>query len=103
MMLPNADEVRVDQAKIVDYLLSLSHPDGRSKAAFFMRFGFCIAEWKALAEALREVGISNPVASEVGSSYGRRYTVDGPRKHPMAADRWFVPSGSSSPEQRRDW
>jgi hypothetical protein len=40
MMLPDRDRAHVDRSKITEYLLSLSHPDGRTKAAFFMRFGF---------------------------------------------------------------
>ena len=40
MMLPDADRARVERTKLTDYLLSLSHPDGRSKAQFFMSFGF---------------------------------------------------------------
>ncbi len=95
MMLPNAGEARVDREKVVEYLLSPSHPDGRSKAAFFVRFGFRVAEWKALAEALRETGISNPVTREVESAYGRRYTVDGPLRapdgrSPMVRTVWIV-------------
>lgn len=82
MMLPNATEARVDREKVVGYLLSLVHPDGRGKAAFFMGLGFRIEEWKTLADALREVAISNPVTREVESRYGRRYTVNGPLRTP---------------------
>ena len=32
MKLPNADAAIVEQRKIVDYLLSISHPDGTGKA-----------------------------------------------------------------------
>ena len=37
-MLPDHDQARVDRAKVVDYLLSRDHPDGRSKAEFFTRY-----------------------------------------------------------------
>lgn len=40
MTLPNADKAQIDRQKIVNYLLSASHPDGASKAEFFTRFGF---------------------------------------------------------------
>ena len=39
MKLPNAQQARVDRSKVVDTLLSDSHPDGMSKSAFFRRFG----------------------------------------------------------------
>jgi len=35
MRLPNADRARVEQSKIVEYLLNREHPDGGSKARFF--------------------------------------------------------------------
>lgn len=92
-MLPNAHEARVDREKIVQYLLSSVHPDGRSKAVFFERFGFRVEEWKTLAEALREIGVSNPVTREVESAHGRRYTVDGPLRTP----------GGRSPRLRTVW
>jgi hypothetical protein len=51
MMLPEGDRAQVDRAKITDYLLSLSHPDGRGKAAFFMLFGFRIEQLRNPAMA----------------------------------------------------
>lgn len=64
-MLPGSDQARVDQTKIMDYLLSPTHPDGRSKAEFFTRFGFKATEWQVLADALRAVGTGNPVVAVV--------------------------------------
>ena len=73
MMLPDRDRARVDRAKITDYLLSLSHPDGRGKAAFFMRFGFKARDWEALADALREVAVRNLVTAVAESAHGTRH------------------------------
>jgi hypothetical protein len=39
-VLPNSHVAVVDELKIRGYLLSFTHPIGRSKAAFFVRFGF---------------------------------------------------------------
>ncbi len=77
MMLPDGERAYVDRAKITDYLLSSTHPDGRGKAAFFMSFGFKSEQWELLGEALRAVGVSNPVTKVVESAHGTRYTVDG--------------------------
>ena len=77
MLLPNRHLARVDRSKIVDYLLSRAHPHGCSKAAFFLRLGFTVAEWHLLADGLVRVGTSNHVASVVPSLHGVRYTVDG--------------------------
>jgi hypothetical protein len=39
MKLPNHEHALVPQEKITGYLLSLTHRDGRHKAAFFVSFG----------------------------------------------------------------
>jgi hypothetical protein len=102
MMLPDSDQAQVDRAKIADYLLSLSHPDGRDKAIFFMRFGFTVEAWELLADALRAVGTSNPVTGVVASAYGTRYTVDGrlpapDGRMPMIRTVWIAESDMSGP------
>jgi hypothetical protein len=68
-------ELRIDENKIVDYLLNPAK--SRGKAAFFLRLGFRPEEWQVLAEALREQAKANPVANAVVSPYGMRYSVDG--------------------------
>jgi hypothetical protein len=77
MKLPLAEYTFVDQSKIVDYLLSPAHPDGQTKARFFIGLGFDPDHWQKLAAALREVGTSNEVSASVQSVYGTRYVVDG--------------------------
>jgi len=99
MLLPDAERASVDRAKIADYLLSLSHPDGSSKAAFFMRFGFSAGEWEMLAAALKEIGTSNPVTDRVESPHGTRYTVDGSLRSPdgrtpRVRTVWIVEQGN---------
>ena len=102
MMLPNAAEARIDRAKIVEYLLSSAHPGGRSKAAYFARFGFTREKWQVLADALRAIAVSNPVTCTVASSYGVRYTVDGvlacaARYPPIVRTVWIIESDGSIP------
>lgn len=95
MLLPRARHAKIEPAKVRDYLLDLSHPDGRSKAAFFMRFGFRVEEWQLLAVALKELAMSNPVSGEVESRHGTRYTVDGPLqatdgRRPLLRTVWII-------------
>ena len=77
MKLPRARWARVDEGKVVGYLLSSHHPDGRSTAAFFGSFGFNAARWELLADALRDQGTNGEVTSVATSDYGTRYSVDG--------------------------
>ena len=101
-MLTNREQARVDPSKIINYLLSQSHPDGRTKAEFFARFGFRVEKWQELAEALRAVGTSNPVVAVVESLHGVRYTVDGSMQTPdgrlpRVRTVWIVEPEGSGP------
>jgi hypothetical protein len=53
MKLPKYEQVVITREKVVDYLLSDTHRDGRHKAAFFKRFGLTVTEWERAAWALR--------------------------------------------------
>ncbi|MCY3969429.1 MAG: hypothetical protein OXG74_05825 [Acidobacteria bacterium] len=82
MKLPNADQATVDESKVVEYLLSASHPEGQSKAAFFSMFGFRAQRWKTFARALLDHGNAGEVTEVSRSRYGTRYSVDGPIETP---------------------
>ena len=102
MQLPNAAQARVDREKITEYLLCASHPDGRSKAEFFARFGFRVDDWGLLAEALRVHGRRHSVVEQVDSPFGTRYTVDGPLqtpdgRNPSVRTVWMIERGGSIP------
>lgn len=97
MELPFSSNLRVDESKIVEYLLS--HSNGQGKAAFFLGFGFLPGAWVVLADALKRHARSNPVATVVDSAYGTRYSVDGeletPRaRRPRVRTVWILESGS---------
>lgn len=100
--LPGGISLRVDRAKIVEYLLNREHPDGRSKAAFFEPFGFRVEEWEILAEALRSHGRTQRVVDVVESSYGTRYIVEGELatpdgRKPFIRTVWTVEASNAPP------
>jgi len=102
MKLPNADKAYVEREKITDYLLCFSHPDGGSKARFFVQFGFLLDKWEILANALRTVGTGYPVSHFIESDYGIRYCVDGPLEtpsgfKPMIRTVWMIEKGDPRP------
>ena len=113
MKLPRARRARVDEGKVVGYLLSTHHPDGRSKAAFFGSFGFSAARWELLADALRDHGRNGEVTSIATSDYGTRYSVDGiietpDGRNPRVRTVWLVDENgaprliTAHPLRRRD-
>ena len=86
MIVPDFTSARVDAAKILDYLLSPSHPGGQSKARFFFQTGFSREAWEMMADALRQHATSNPVVNKVNSPFGVKYTIDGPIQSPSGSD-----------------
>ena len=102
MRIPNIDKARVDQAKIEEYLLCPTHPDGAAKARFFASFGFVRSRWRVFARALRLHAETWPVVSLVATAYGQRYVVDGPLKTPdgrapNVRTVWIVETGEDTP------
>ena len=75
MKLPNHEAAVVPTEKIVEYLLSAAHEDGRAKAQFFTRFGFGIDDWETLAVAFKRHAGEHDVEKIAASSYGIRYIV----------------------------
>jgi hypothetical protein len=102
MRLSYAAKARVERRKIVEYLLSLSHPDGSGKAKFFVPFGFSYEKWKTFARALRQHGKDHDVSASIESRHGTRYSVDGALKtpdgrNPNVRTVWVLAKRSKSP------
>lgn len=100
--LPNADAAIVDETKVTGYLLSTTHPYGRTKAEFFREFGFVAEDWQALRQALREHALSHPVESVKETPFGRKYIVNGPLatpggRKPRIRTVWFIEQGEQTP------
>ena len=49
--LPNGGCALVEEKKVVEYLLNLAHPDGTSKAKFFLARGFDFRRWGEMRDA----------------------------------------------------
>jgi hypothetical protein len=102
MKLPNYEHVVITREKVVDYLLSDAHRDGRHKAAFFKRFGFVVREWEKAALALREHAAEHDVTRVEPSPYGQRYVIEGIVRSPDGRDPfirtiWFIETGDETP------
>ncbi|MBI2985429.1 MAG: hypothetical protein HYY45_01550 [Deltaproteobacteria bacterium] len=95
MKLPDVEKAEIHEAKIVRYLLSTSHRAGKSKASFFMEFGFHPDRWQELAGALRQHAVDNEVAVEEHTTFGPRYVIEGLLKAPDGTwlnirSAWFI-------------
>lgn len=102
MYLPNVRHAEVAESKIVDYLLSATHPEGRDKANFFLRFGFSPDHWEEFADALKRHAATHEVKSNVETGYGVCYLVDGAietpdGRNPQISAVWQIDWGTVIP------
>lgn len=102
MRLPNVENAEIPESKITKYLLSTAHRAGKSKASFFMQFGFDPDRWEALALALKQHASGNEVALEEKTIFGTRYIIDGLLKAPDGRllnirAAWYINTGGDVP------
>jgi hypothetical protein len=102
MKLPNFPQAHVPERKITDYLLSPTHPHGRHKSRFFLRFGFTSAAWQVLADALRQHAVDHEVAQVEDTPFGTRYSIEGTMhapdgRSPTIRVIWFIQHDDTVP------
>lgn len=95
MKLPGAETAVVAENKVRGYLLSSIHLEGRSKARFFISFGFKEMDWQILVRALQTHAIQNEAHLSKRNDYGTFYNVDGPLlssdgRNPLLRSVWVV-------------
>lgn len=100
--LPYHEKAVVAEAKIVAYLLSETHEAGKSKAAFFLRFGFSMSEWEIMREALLKHASTHEVASILDTTSGKHYAVEGELdtpdgRSPLIRTIWMLEHDSDKP------
>jgi hypothetical protein len=99
--IPNMDQAVIPMAKITDYLLSDTHPIGRSKAAFFRGCGFSVDQPDVVIGALKKHAKTHGAYSKP-TSFGLKYIVDGEMDTPARGAVcicaiWFIEIGASHP------
>ena len=102
MRVPGARFALVEQSKVRDYLLAITHPQGGAKARFFTDLGFRPAAWRTLAEALRAHVADHDYERRVASRYGVKYIVRGRLRTPAGrmpevVTIWIVDRGRQRP------
>lgn len=98
---PNAGSAHVDPIKLTGYLLSLTHPQGKSKATWFRMLGFDEANVGELSLELRRMPVDGTVTEIVENSFGTKYVVEGmligPHGAGMVRSVWIINDHSSIP------
>ncbi|MGH9947191.1 MAG: DUF6883 domain-containing protein [Pyrinomonadaceae bacterium] len=103
MKLPNHEIAIAPRGKIMDYLLSFVHKDGRAKAAFFSKFGFGVENWEVLAVALKNHAAEHDEKKQEATLFGIRYIIEGELdapdgRKPRIRVVWFIESESDVPK-----
>ena len=83
MKLPNRDKVIIPRNKLVKYLLSETHPHGKSKAKFFLKAGFKKSNARIFSKALRNIAKESEVESKIISPHGEKYVLNGIIESPI--------------------
>ncbi len=102
MKLPNGEQASVPQEKLSDYLLSPTHPVGRSKAVYFRSLGYDDTNTPQFIEALLGIAKGNDVRDTIQTEYGIKYTVLGELTTPTKQTAqiitvWIVDKGQTAP------
>lgn len=77
MKLPNREEVHISAQKLIEYLLSETHPVGKSKARFFRDIGFDETKASLLERSLTAIAQQENVRESSSSLYGAKYVIEG--------------------------
>ena len=91
----------VPPRKLTEYLLNPAHPQGRTKAAFFLAHGFALEEPERLAEALIAQARTAPEMSRRPGLRGTKLAFTGPLetpsgKRPWVVSVWYLEEGSDT-------
>ena len=102
MKLPNRETAYIPPPKLVNYLLSPSHPVGGSKARFFRSAGFDETNAASLEQALIDIARSEDVTEVEHTRHGMKYTVEGDLQTPAKGVRrirtiWIIDVGQERP------
>ena len=82
MKLPKGENAYIPTSKLEGYLLSETHPVGKSKAGFFRQQGFNESNVDLLAKGLLTMIQNEEIREVVSSSYGKKYVVTGKLQTP---------------------
>jgi hypothetical protein len=73
--LPNAVAAIVEESKVKDYLLNSGHPRNGGKSAYFHAFGFQVAQWAVMRDAMIGHATANQLSGTSQSRRGIKHTV----------------------------
>lgn len=82
-----------------DHRLSIENP---GKAKFFLAFGFTLAQWQVLRDALAHHVVTHEYSTEIPLDDGVKYVIEGALqtpdgRNPLVRSVWMIDGGRSYP------
>lgn len=101
--LPNADKAVIKTEKLLKYLLSAEHTNGKFKAAFFNKFGYTTSNWETFEKDIRKLIQTQDVFESKETEFGEKYIIKGLIKSPsgetiQVLTVWFILKGKDIPQ-----
>lgn len=101
-MLPNFEHAYVAPDKVLDYLLSPTHPIGRFKATVFAALGYDQENWEVLRDDLLKMARTQSASPGQPSPFGQKFEVNGILVGPSGRSAefisvWMVRTGEDIP------
>ena len=102
MRLPHAELAEINPSKIGEYLLSETHPVGKSKARFFREAGFNDSTIELLTGGLLQIARTQEVVETSATVHGLKYVLEGELQAPTGRRLrlrtiWIVDQGQDRP------
>jgi hypothetical protein len=99
--LPNGTDAIVERAKLVDYVLSQTHPIGRFKATFFASMGIDSENWEVLQSSLLSLAATADAKLGRTTEFGQKYLIPGhivgPQDSADILSVWIIRAGEDRP------
>lgn len=100
--LPDRKRAYIPKGKLINYLLSETHPVGSAKAKFFRGLGFDETKIDQLSKALLHIVYTNDVKDVRTFAYGTNYLIEGELATPTGrviaiATVWYRKTPRSRP------
>jgi len=83
MKLPNSSAAYIPSEKLTAYLLSETHPVGKSKAKLFRSVGYNELNVSLLKEALMSIAQTADIMDTQSSEHGIKYVIEGLLQTPV--------------------
>lgn len=102
MQLPNHQKAVIPRDKLTGYLLSETHPVGKTKARFFIEHGYTAEQPSVLERDLlamaRTIEVQETTESQYGTKYSLRGTLQAPRSTLITVVTvWITEPGDDRP------